>query len=65
MGINNLNIIPQIFISNALHYTYIRYSAPFCQRGRSSSFAAIPCTPGTQKQQNGASTTIKAKPAII
>ena len=45
--------------------TYIKYRAAFCQSGRSSSFEVMPATPGTQKQQNGASITIETKPASI
>ena len=51
--------------SGNVYRTYIKYNAPFCQRGRASNFPTASCAPGTQKQQNGASMTIDANPASI
>ena len=48
-----------------IYRTYIKYNAPFCQRGRASNFPTASCAPGTQKQQKGASMTIDANPASI
>ena len=51
--------------SGNVYRTYIKYNAPFCQRGRASNFPTASCAPGTQKQQKGASMTIDANPASI
>ena len=51
--------------SGNIYRAYIKYNAPFCQRGRASNFPTASCAPGTQKQQKGASMTIDANPASI